>query len=304
MKKATLILRRPIFFFLLVSHFLIAAENNINEPLDKPDARRTIYKTIDGLSLYIYIYEPDHFQQTDSRPAIVFFHGGGWRNGTSTQFDAHCRYLAQRGLVAMQADYRVMERHGVTPFECVSDAKSAIRWVRQHADQLGIDPNRIAAGGGSAGGHLAAACATVPDLEHGDDNLAISSKPNALVLFNPVFDNGPDGYRYDLFGERYTEISPMHNIHPVTPPTIVFLGTEDKNIPVSTAQRYREKMHAVGSRCDLKLYEGQGHGFFNLRKGGFDIYAQTIEEMDDFLISLGYLHGEPDIQLLHEVTYR
>ena len=300
MKKALLVLRYAIFFFLLVTYFLSAAENKINEPLDKPNAGRHIYKTIDGLALDIYIYEPKDHQVTDSTPAIVFFHGGGWRSGTSTQFDAHCRYLAQRGLVAMQADYRVMERDGVTPFECVSDAKSAIRWVRQHAGQLGIDANRIAAGGGSAGGHLAAACATVPGLDHSDEDLTISSKPNALVLFNPVFDNGPEGYRYDLFGERYSEISPMHNIKSGTPPTIVFLGTEDKNIPVRTAQQYQERMHAVGSRCDLKLYEGQGHGFFNLRKGGFDIYAQTILEMDEFLISLGYLHGEPEIQLLHE----
>ena len=114
------------------------------------------------------------------------------------------------------------------------------------------------------------------------------------MLFNPVYDNGPKGYGYERVKDRYKEISPFHNIKKGSPPTIVFLGTKDKLIPVSTAEAYEAKMKAVGSRCDTHLYEGQPHGFFNKGRRG-DHYGATVLEMDKFLISLGWLSGKPTI---------
>ena len=87
-------------------------------------------------------------------------------------------------------------------------------------------------------------------LEEEGEDLNISSKPNVQVLFNPVLDNGPDGYGYDRIGEQYPEISPFHNLRKSSPPTILFLGTADKLVPVSTIKKYREKMECIGSRCD------------------------------------------------------
>ena len=136
----------------------------------------------------------------------------------------------------MVADYRVKSRHGTTPFECVKDGKSAVRWLRANADRLGIDPNRIAAGGGSAGGHVAAATGNVPGLEEPGEELHVSSVPNALLLFNPVYDNGPGGYGHERVRDRFHEISPLHNIKPGAPPTIVFLGTDNALVPVATAR--------------------------------------------------------------------
>ena len=127
----------------------------------------------------------------DQRPAVVFFFGGGWNGGSPSQFAPHCEYLASRGMVAMTADYRVKSRQGTTPFDCVEDGKSAIRYVRQHAKELGVDPKKIAAGGGSAGGHVAAATGTVRGMDEKNEDSGISSKPDALILFNPVYDNGP-----------------------------------------------------------------------------------------------------------------
>ena len=86
----------------------------------------------------------------------------------------------------------------------------------------------------------------------------------------------------------------MHNIDRKTPPTIIFLGTEDELIPVRTAQEYRRLMEAKGRRCDLHLYEGQKHGFFNYRNTEY--YTKTVIEMDLFLASLGFLEGEPALQ--------
>ena len=91
-------------------------------------------------------------------------------------------------MVAICAEYRIKSKHGTTPFECVDDGKSAVRWIREHADDLGIDPNKIVAAGGSAGGHVAACTAVINGYETNSENMDISSKPNALVLFNPVID--------------------------------------------------------------------------------------------------------------------
>ncbi|MDB4798143.1 alpha/beta hydrolase fold domain-containing protein [Verrucomicrobia bacterium] len=251
-----------------------------------PD-RVEVYKTIGDVSLRMHIFDETPDSTTD-RPAIVFFFGGGWVGGNPKQFFPHCRYLAERGMVAMSAEYRVRNPHKTTPFDCVMDGKSAVRWVRSNAERLKIDMKRIAAGGGSAGGHVAAATATVPGLDD-DRGSSVSPVPNALVLFNPVYDNGPDGYGYDRVKDRYFEISPMHNIQEGMAPAIVFLGTKDKLIPVATGERFKRRMFEVGARSELILIEEQGHGFFNHGRNENRFYNETVAHMDRFLVSLGYL---------------
>jgi len=216
---------------------------------------------------------------------MVFFHGGGWNSGSYKAFQRQSSYLASRGMIAISVEYRIFNIHKTSPFEAVNDAKSAIRYVRDHAKELHINPDGVASGGGSAGGHLAAACGNVVGLEEKGEDLSISSVPNALVLFNPVYDNSKNGYGYGKVKERYVEISPLHNISKGAPPTVVFFGTKDKTTPVSSSEEYKKRMDEVGSRCDLFLYEGQEHSFFN--KGEY--FYKTVEEMDVFLTSLHYL---------------
>jgi len=271
-----------VFTLICIAGSLLAAR--------QPD-RIVDYKSIGDVKLTLHIFNPPDHKSTDKRPAIVFFFGGGWVSGTPTHFYKQSEYLASRGMVAICADYRTKNKYGTSPKECVKDGKSAIRWVREHAEQLGIDPDRLAAGGGSAGGHVAAATGTTKQLcEEGEDT-SVSSRPNALVLFNPVFDNSPEGYGYERVREYWKDISPMHNIDGQTPPTTAFLGTKDKLIPVATAEKYRDLMNKAGVRCDLHLYKDQPHGFFNKVK-----YYETVIEMDKFLASLGYLKGEPTLQ--------
>jgi acetyl esterase len=249
-----------------------------------------IYKTIDTLKLELRIFKPDGFTSSKRYPAIIFFFGGGWINGTITQFQKQAVYLASRGMVAILADYRVASRHHTTPFEAVADGKSAIRYVRQHSAELGVDPDRIAAAGGSAGGHIAAAT-DLTKLDEPSEIPGVSSRPNALVLFNPVFNNGPGEYGYDRIKDRFPEISPYHNITKNAAPTVVFLGTKDKLVSVQTAENYKTKMIEAGNRCELYLYPDQQHGFFN--KG--ESFIQTLRQADIFLESLGYIHGKPTI---------
>ena len=264
---------------------------------DRPQPTRLVtFKEIGDVTLKLHIFEPKGHQASDQRPAIVFFFGGGWNGGSPNQFYPHSDYLASRGMVAIAAEYRVKSRNQTTPFECVADGKSAIRWVRAHASELGVDPQEVAAGGGSAGGHVAAATGTVPGLDEKSEDASISSVPDALVLFNPVYDNGPEGYGYSRVQDRYREISPIDNIHKGMPPAIVFLGTRDKLIPVKTAEKFQAKMKEVGSRSELMLFEGEQHGFFNFGKGDGSNYRKTVHAMDVFLASLGYLEGEPTIE--------
>jgi len=258
----------------------------------EPD-KTMIYKTVDETELRLHLFFPPDHKASDKSPAIVFFFGGGWKGGSPSQFYPHCEYLASRGMVAMAAEYRVASRNQTSPMECIKDAKSAIRWIRENARELGVDPDAVLAGGGSAGGHMAAAAGTNTAFEEEGENLSVSSSPQALVLFNPVFDNGPNGYGYSRVKDYWREFSPMHNISNTTPPTIVFLGTEDHLIPVETAQEYKRLMENEGGRCELYLYEGEGHGFFNYQKQA--MYTETLLEVDRFLSSLGYLQGEPTL---------
>ncbi|MCK4853058.1 MAG: alpha/beta hydrolase [Bacteroidales bacterium] len=257
------------------------------------DIRQVVYKEIDTVSLSMDIYYPPDMDKDKSYPAMIFFFGGGWKRGTVKQFEPHALYFSDRGLICILADYRVESRQKISPFESLKDAKSAIRFIRKNAEEFHIDKGKIIASGSSAGGHLAAATALVSEFNEPGDDLSISCVPNALVLFNPVIDNGPGGYGYERIGDQYKNFSPLHNIKAGAPPTILFLGTNDNLIPVETAKYYQKAMERVGSRCELYLYDGQPHGFFNFKNREY--YNKTVLEADKFLISLGYLTGEPKI---------
>lgn len=269
-----------------------------------PGAEVETYKRIGDVEMRVWIFNPEGHSASDRRPAIVFFFGGGWTGGNPAHFVKHCEYLAARGMVTLAADYRVSSRHGVTANRCVEDAKSAVRWIRKHADRLGIDPNRIAAGGGSSGGHLAAATATLPMFIGPNDDLSISSRPDALILFNPavVLSSIPGKLEFSAArisnlkkrtGVELESISPYHHVQSGMPPTIIFHGTADHTVPYKTVELFMEKMKSEGNRCVLIGYEGADHGFFNFGRNDNAAFIDTVYKMDAFLVSLGYLKGPP-----------
>jgi acetyl esterase/lipase len=271
-----------------------------------PGAKVEVYKTAGDVKLNMNIYFPDDHQPGDKRAAVVFFFGGGWRGGSPTQFQRHCQYLASRGMVAMAADYRVSSRHKTKAVKCVADAKSAVRWIRANAERLGVDPDRVAAGGGSAGGHLAACTGTVPDLEEPGEDTTISSVPNALALFNPALVLAPvDGESplrpdrvpnlKERLGTDPEKISPYHHVRKGNPPAIIFHGTADTTVPFKTAELFAEAMTKAGNRCKLVAFDGEGHGFFNYGRGDGTAYVDTVRAMDQFFIELGFLEGKPTI---------
>ena len=146
----------------------------------------------------------------------------------------------------------------------LQDAKYAMRYLKSHAADLSIDSEKIIAAGGSAGGQLAAAQAFTTNINHEIDDVSVSTIPNALVLFNPVADNGPEGYGYDRVKDYYKDFSPIHNISKEAPPTLLLLGTKDKIVPVSVAKEYKDKMNAVQKRCDDGYLKGKSMVFITI----------------------------------------
>jgi acetyl esterase/lipase len=271
------------------------AQRNFTYPPMMEGAEVETYKESNGTALKVWIFQPAEKPADGAkRPAIVFFFGGGWSAGSPSQFERQCRYFASRGMVAITADYRVANRQHVKPTVCVADAKSCVRWVRRNAERLGIDPARLVAAGGSAGGHLAAATATLPGLDEPGEETTVSAVPDALILFNPALVLAPfpglklEGFQSHATEERFgcppEEISPIHHIHPGLPPTLILHGRADTTVPYASSEAFAEAMEKAGNRCELVGYEGQPHGFFNVAR-----YDETVAEADRFLVSLGYL---------------
>jgi acetyl esterase len=285
----------------LVSNSAMAQKNY---PPQIECSKTVAYKQIDDLELKLWIFTPDNHRSTNKAPAVVFFFGGGWTSGSPEQFVPHCKYLAARGMVAAVADYRVSSRHEARVPDCVSDAQSAIRWMREHAAELGIDPDRIAAGGGSAGGHLAASTALLPQANGPGVKSGISSRPNALILFNPAvimapLETGNTTLNESLkkfssrFGPNPEELSPYHHIKNGAPPAIIFHGTKDTTVPFETVKLFCDKMKKSGNACKIIAYHDQGHGFFNYGRQENGPFADTVNKMDQFLVSLGFLQAPP-----------
>lgn len=249
------------------------------------DARVETYRKVDSTELKLWIFgESD---PKSPKPTIVFFFGGGWNSGSPEQFESQARHFAKRGMIAITADYRVKSRHGVQVVECVKDAKAAIAWTRENAQRLGIDPNKVAAAGGSAGGHLAASTGTISGF--GSDE-----RPNAMVLFNPACtlapiagwqSEGKASLSVERLGVEAQVISPAHHIGPHTPPTLILHGTKDTTVPYGSVVAFESVMKKAGRPCKLVGYEGAGHGFFN--RGEY--YRKTLDETVAFLVDLGWI---------------
>jgi acetyl esterase/lipase len=257
--------------------------------------RSYVYKETRQGPLSVHVHYPFDLQPGDRRPAILLFFGGAWKGGTVAQFARQATYLASRGMVAARADYRVQSRHGVTAERCVEDAKSALRWLRARAAQLGVDPARVVGSGGSAGGHLAAAAALVEDYDAEGDDLSVSPRPDALLLFNPVLrvvprhigDTVPD----EETGRR---LSPLLHLRADAPPTLLLFGGADEWL--GPARAYVARAASLGCHVELDVAMGAGHGFFNEPPW----FERTLQRADQFLASLGYLVGAPTTTLQPE----
>ncbi|MCD6049238.1 MAG: Alpha/beta hydrolase fold-3 domain protein [Verrucomicrobia bacterium] len=249
--------------------------------------RKVVYKQIEGRELRLHIFEPKGLKPGDKRPCFLTIHGGGWRGGEPRRMYPFAAHYAELGMVGISMEYRLVTTKGTnTVFDCVKDGRSALRYIRAHAKELGIDPERIAVNGGSAGGHVAASTAMFEGIDEAMDDLKISSVPNAMVLYYPVIDTSKEGYGNALIGARWQEISPAHQVKRGTPPTLILHGTGDTTTPFKGAQKFHDAMLKAGNRSELVVNEGGPHGYLM-----FDgaLFNDALVQTDLFLESLGWV---------------
>jgi acetyl esterase/lipase len=169
-----------------------------------------------------------------------------------------------------------------------------VRWIEEHADELGVDPSKIIAEGGSAGGHVAAWTA-IPSPGPGKDDPAPEIMPAALVLLNPVTDTKDGGYggtkRFGGSSARALASSVPDQMPTNMPPTIVFHATADATVPFANSVAFRDKLVNDGNRCELVTFEGLGHSYYSSKFGaeGKAAEKKTREDAVAFLASLGLI---------------
>lgn len=265
---------------------------NQNEANDSIIHVREIYKTIDTLNLKVDVFYSSPSVQKKNKTAIVFFHGGGWAYGKPSEFFTTCERYAKMGMVTFSVDYRLSIQNGevphptISPIECLMDAKSAMRWVRENAAKFGIDPNKIVSSGQSAGGHLALATAMIDEYNEKSDNQSISCSPNAVLLFSACV-NTVEGWCDRLLAERRTRIwsiSPFHHVRKGLPPMIEFHGIDDEQVPKWTVQFFESAMKKEGNYFEQHMYEGRKH-YLGDGNAKYSRYYddEILKVADDFL---------------------
>lgn len=252
----------------------------------RPDTMWT-YKKIDGKQLRMSVFLPDGYETAKALPTIVIFHGGSWNAGEPSWHYPDCAYWSSRGMIAVSVGYRLKTRDGVeVPLACVKDAKSAMRHLRKNAAELKVDPTKVVAAGGSAGGQLAAALATITDARTNDaqDDLSISCKPDAVILYNPYM-------------KCKAELSPPEHIAKGLPPFITFLGDQDQAITVAEMKSFHDALKSAGNSSTLYIGKGAKHGFCNGRNPNNPFFYWSLELEDQFLVKLGILSGPSKVQV-------
>jgi len=225
------------------------------------------YKTVGNTELKIYIL-PARTDVMPRKTGVVFFFGGGWNVGRPNA-DFWINKLVKSGYRVFCPDYRIKTRDNSTPVDSMADGIDAFQWVVDNAARFGLDPDKIAAAGFSAGGHLAAATAL----------FGKGRKPCALILRSPVLDTTPTGYLGNfkelLSGKTGLEISPLHHLEKGFPPTLIMHGDADTCVPFSGSQQFADKLKTLGSPCLLIPIPNGNHMTLSLKD--YDDHSGEIE---------------------------
>ncbi|MEO5564384.1 MAG: alpha/beta hydrolase [Chitinophagaceae bacterium] len=247
------------------------------------------YKTVDGFPLDIHLFLPGKSSATTKYPAMVYFSGGSWTKGSPEWAFGNCTDYAKKGWVGVSVEYRLADRHGTTAFDAVKDARTAIRWLRQHASEYNIDTNRIVASGNSAGGHLVLSAALSDQWNEKTDDLRYSASPNLLLVYSGVYDMIGDGntswISKDLKDKNEVKkISPLHLIREGLPPMLLFHGTNDHSVAFETAKSFEEAMKKTNNDFEFHSLEGASHEIWFERR----FYSSIDQWRNDFLKKHGY----------------
>lgn len=290
---------KNIFLFFIALSTSYSEETPAVVPMNHPEpsskfnsaspGKNYVYKDIPGNPQNLEIYLPPRHKTTEGKsPGMLLIHGGGWNGGDLKMLRYQANYFASRGLVVANINYRMHKKNGPPPPEgesrkriCVTDAKSAIRWFKQHASEWGMDSDRLIIGGGSAGGHIAV-LATLNNFNDPSDPKDIDTHVVAYVLFNPAFVVEGDGTGHKD-PENDDQVNPLKFLRPGLAPFLFMFGSNDEWKPAS--ELLIPRLRAEGAEVTLRIAENQKHGFFNSQPWA-DV---TLAEADRFLVNHGLL---------------
>jgi acetyl esterase/lipase len=223
------------------------------------------------------LYLPEEQAGAAARPLIVCIHGGGWAGGDKRVYAWMGEGFARRGFVAASITYRFAP--GSTAPAQIDDVQRAVRWLRKNAKTYGIDPERIGAIGGSAGGHLAACLGLMETRDNSDELAEYSSRVECVVdCYGPVdlagmmksasapLVQGFVGKPLEGNEEAYRRASPVTYVGKGGPPFLIVHGTKDVGtargqVPMEQSIEFHQKLKEAGAEATLLKLEGAGHGF-------------------------------------------
>ncbi len=287
---------KTLAFILLTTLILITSGRSAAGTINREER---VYKEVGGIKLVAHIFSSGDTQKNKRNPAIAFFHGGGWVFGSPSEFFGACERYAEKGFVTISFQYRLSinddgtyPKPGISPVESVMDARSAIRWLRENAKSLNIDPDKIAVGGQSAGGQLALSTTLMDNINEKTDNLNISPVPNALLLYSSAV-NAMEAWIDNLLGDRrgmIWDISPYHNLRKNMPPVIAFHGEDDDTVLPYIVDLFKVRMTGLGNYYDLHTYPGRKH-YLGEGNEKYSRYfdEEIMEETDAFLRKFGFM---------------
>ncbi len=231
-------------------------------PLTLPGAETHLYRTTGTEPMRLHVFKPEGWKPEDRRPALVFFFGGGWVKGSPEKSASWAKAAAAEGYVGIAPDYRCKDRFDTTPLESVADGRASVRWIQDHAKELGIDPTKIAVGGNSAGGLLALWTAIEKSPPGSSPDEAPKGKPAVVFLTAAVSDTSTaTGYAPQRFGANTDALSAVLQLDAKMPPTLVFHGDADATVPYKQSVALRDKLVATGNVCELVTVPGGTHNF-------------------------------------------
>lgn len=270
-----------------------------NPPFHLPDSvelqKDIVYARYGSREVHLDLYLPK--SRSGAIPAVVYIHGGGWRNGSRSAFARQAAHMATKGVAGACIEYR-LSGEAKWP-AAIHDSKAAVRWVRANAAKYGLDPNRIGAAGGSAGGHLAALLGTTggrKDLEGDGGNAGVSSRVIAVAAFNPAVDlvsfaklrseNANSsveaflGSKYEANPKLWELATPLTHVSKESAAFLFLHGDADTTVPHKQSADMLAKLKAVGVSAEIMTAPGASHGYFNSPPW----YQPTLEKMEQFFL--------------------
>lgn len=254
--------------------------------------KKYTYTGMNGKEHDIEVYLPKNHKSSAKVPCFIHFHGGGWSGGSLSSGRPFCKYFASRGIVALTANYSMHPKINGRPPKlpagesrkriCVIDGKTVIRWVKTHAQELGIAPNKIVAAGGSAGGHIALLSMMNDAFNNPRDPKNITTDVQAFVLMCPAFVL-PER-------DRTADVNVFKNLNKKLPPMLFLVGETDgwrKACSILTA-----KLSRNGENFECWMGPKSGHMFFR----GKSWKNRCLIKIDAFLVKNGFLKGTSPLE--------